>query len=210
MKTTNHLTPQSFYNDFLDWLVLLDEFHSDNIKPPMSANQFYWAARLQWGCGLRISELLKLIKADFDLEHKILTIRNHKTKKGGIQKTTIMPYDIAKLKSFLEPFDDAERIFPTTRSTMWRYYKNASKLGGLNLFEAKDQINIEGAWTHLMRSSCAKMYESLGAEPSIISTKLRYNPTNIMKQLDKSELNEVLDFESQKLRTLPFDHNVSK
>lgn len=210
MKSTNILTPQSFYEDFLDWLVRLDEFHDDEQEPPMSMNQFYWAARLQWGCGLRISELLKLIKADFDLEHKILTIRNHKTKKGGIQKTTIMPYDIAKLKSFLESFDDVERIFPTTRSTMWRYYKNASKLGGLNLFESKDQINIEGAWTHLMRSSCTKMYESLGAEPSIISTKLRYNPINTMKQLDKSELNEVLDFESQKLRTLPFDHNVPK
>lgn len=188
-----------FYNEFLDWLVLLDEFHDDDIDPPMSANQFYWLARIQYGSALRITEALNLIKEDFDLDHRILTIRNPKTKKEGIQKTTILPYDIEKLRKFLSGFQGDERVFPITRSTAWRYYKNASKLGGLKIFEAKEVIDIEGAWTNLLRSSCAKMYEDLRAKPSMIQRKLRHQPRNITELYTKRDLQALLDWEDKHL-----------
>ena len=80
MKTTNHLTATSFYNDFLDYLVLLQPFHDEDITPPMSANQFYWMARIQFGTGSRISETIKANKLDYDFDHRIFTIRNPKSK----------------------------------------------------------------------------------------------------------------------------------
>lgn len=203
-KTTNYLNPKLFYDEFLNWLELLDEFHDDEQKPPMSANQFYWLARIQYGSALRITEALNLIKEDFDLEHRILTIRNPKTKKTGMQKTTILPYDVEKMRRFLAGFQENERIFPITRSTAWRYYKNASKLGGLRIFEVKDITNIDGAWTNLLRSSCAKMYEDLRAKPSLIQRKLRHQPRNVTDVYTKRDLQALLDWEDSNLQKIPY------
>ena len=204
IKSTNYLSPQLFYNKFLDNLVMLDEFHSDTRPSAMDANHFYWAARIQYGSALRISEVLVLMPSDFDLNHRILTLRHTKTGKGKIQKTSILPYDVMKLEKFLESHDKDETLFKCTRSTMWRYYKNASLLGGMNLFEAKDIINIEGAWTHLLRSSCAKMYEDLGAKESLIAKKLRHSPgRSVTARYTKIDLGTLLDWDWEHLQEIP-------
>jgi len=197
MEYTNYLTPKMFYDDFLDWLVRLQPFHSETGRPPMSANQFYWGTRIQYGCGLRISEMLNLIKSDFDLEHRILTIRKPKTRKKGVQYTSILPFDVKRLENFLSKFNDKEKLFPTSRSTMWKYYKNAGKITGLKLFTIKDEQRIDGAWTHLMRESCGKMYEAFGAKESLIARKLRHSRKSgsmTMRYLSK-DLNSVIEFD---------------
>lgn len=200
-KSTNYLNPQLFYGSggFLDWLVRLEPFHNDKHNEPMSANQFYWGARIQFGDAERISETLNHTKLDFDFDHRIVTIKNPKSKKGGIQKTTILPYDVKPFERFTNKFSENERLFPTTRSTMWRYYKNASILGGIKIFEAKDEINIEGAWTHLLRSSCAKMYDGLGASHALVQRKLRHSARDVTDRYTKVDLQAVLDFEDEKL-----------
>lgn len=197
MEYTNYLTPKMFYDDFLDWIVRLQPFHSDTGRPPMSANQFYWAARIQYGCALRVSEMLNLIKSDFDLEHRILTIRNPKTRKKGKQYTTILPFDVKPLEKFLSKFDDKDKLFPTSRSTMWKYYKNTSRIAGMKLFTIKDEQRINGAWTHLMRESSGKMYEAFGAPESLIARKLRHSRKSgsmTMRYLSK-DLNSVIEFD---------------
>ena len=199
MKSTNYLNPTLFYNDFLDYLVLLDEFHSNEQDPPMSANQFYWMARYEYSTAERIGETLKTTKQDIDFDHRIVTIKNPKTNKGGVQKTTILPYDVKPFERFTNKFSDNELLFPITRSTAWRYYKNASKLAGLNIFEAKDEISINGAWTHLLRSSCAKMFEESGAKYSIIQRKLRHRPSGVTDRYTKADLQAVLNFEDEHL-----------
>lgn len=198
MKTTNYLNPTRLF-DFLDWVTLLDEFHDDEQKPPMSANQFYWMARFGFSVGERISETLKTLKTHIDFDHRIVTIPNPKTNKGGTQKTTILPYDVKPFERFCNKFSENELLFPITRSTAWRYYKNASILGGMNIFEAKDEISINGAWTHLLRSSCAKMFQELGASYGIIQKKLRHRPSSVTDRYIKVDLNAVLEFEEEKL-----------
>lgn len=199
MKTTNHLTPTTFYNDFLDYLVLLEPFHSDDITPPMSANQFYWMARIQFSTGSRISEILKSNKLDYDFDHRIFTIRNPKTNKGGVQKTTILPYDVKPFEKFCNKFSENERMFTITRSTAWKYYKNASILGGLKLCGIKEVKIIDDAWTHLLRSSCGIMFEDLGAKESLIARKLRHSPSTVTQSYTRMDLQAVLDFEDEKL-----------
>ena len=204
VKPSNYLNPQRFYNDFLDYLVVLDELHDNGRPNALDANHIYWAARIQYGSALRISEVLDLMPSDFDLNHRILTLRHTKTGKGKIQKTSILPYDIPKLEKFLESHDKDETIFKASRATMWKYYKNASILGGLNLFEAKDIINIEGAWTHLLRSSCAKMYEDLGAKESLIAKKLRHSAgRNVTARYTKVDIGTLLDWEWDNLQEIP-------
>lgn len=200
MKSTNYLNPTMLF-DLLDWVVLLDEFHNDDCPPPMSANQFYWQNRLGFSDAERISETLNHTKLDFDFDHRIVTIRDPKTNKGGIQKTTILPYDVKPFERFTNKFSDNEKLFPITRSTAWRYMKNASILGGLNIYEAKDQISIEGAWTHLLRSSCAKMYQELGASYGMIQRKLRHKSSSVTDRYIKVDLNTLRDWEDEHLHT---------
>lgn len=200
MKTTNYLNPTLFFH-YLDYVVLLDEFHNDDCPPPMSANQFYWLNRLQFSEAGRISETLDHIPLDFDFDHRIVTIRDPKTNKGGIQKTTILPYDVKPFERFTRKFKENEKMFPITRSTAWRYAKNASILGGLNIFEAKDQISISGAWTHLMRSSCSKMYQEQGASYGMIQRKMRHRPSSVTDRYIKVDLQGLLDWEEEHLHT---------
>ena len=69
----------------------------------------------------------------------------------------------------------------------------------MKIFEAKDEININGAWTHLLRSSCAKMFEESGAKYSIIQRKLRHRPAGVTDRYTKADLQAVLDFEEEHL-----------
>lgn len=205
MKTTNYLNPSLFYNDFLDWLVRLEPFVEDDGKPPMSANQFYWCARIQYGCALRISELLNLTKKEFDLGHRILIIKNSEMNEGDIQKTTILPYDAVKIVEFLSGFNMNEKLFPVTKETMLKYYRNALIMGGFNILE-NDKIDIDDPWNQLMRSSCAKMYEDLGAKFSIVQSKLRHKPRNAPYRYAEADLQTVLNFEDEKLKTIPISN----
>ena len=200
MKTTNYLNPSLFFH-YLDYVVLLDEFHNDDIPPPMSANQFYWLNRLQFSEAGRISETINHVPLDFDFDHRIVTIRDPKTNKGGVQKTTLLPYDVKPFERFTRKFKENEQMFPITRSTAWRYAKNASILGGLNIFEAKDQVSISGAWTHLMRSSCSKMYQELGASYGMIQRKMRHRPSSVTDRYIKVDLQSLLDWEEEHLHT---------
>lgn len=208
MKTTNHFTATTFYNDFLDWLPRLEPFHSDNIEPPMSANQFYWLARIQFSTATRISETLKFTPSDFDFDHMIATIRDPKTNKGGIQKTTFFPFDVKPFEKFCSKFNHDQQLFDITRSTAWKYYKNATILGGLKICGIKEVKIINDGWTHLLRSSCAVLFEDLGIKESIISRKLRHSPSNVTQQYTKADIQALLDAEDEHLSVCPAKPDV--
>jgi|SRR5579872_347148 len=203
-KQTNYLSPQMFYGDkgFLDWLVRLEPFTSEHHQTELSANDLYWAARIQYGSGLRISEVINLVKSDFDLNHRVLKLYNTKTGKGETQKTSIMPYDIPGLEKFLDKYSKSDRIFDITRQTMWVYYKDAGTLGGFNLYSAKPKQDRTGAYTHLLRESCAKMYEMAGARTGIVACKLRHKPDTMTMKYMIADLNEVLDFDWEHFREI--------
>jgi integrase len=201
-KQTNYLSPKLFYGDngFLHWLVRLEPFHNDTNKLDLKANDIYWAARIQYGSGLRISETLNLVKSDFDLNHRVLKLYDTKTGKGEIQKTSILPYDVAKLEKYLDSFSKSDRLFPISRQTMWKYYKECSILGGMNLYSAKPKADRIGGYTHLLRESCAKMYEINGARTGIVACKLRHKPNSMTMKYMIADLNEVLDFDYEHFR----------
>lgn len=202
MKQTNYLNFDRFY-EFEDWLVRLESFHSDEIVPPMTANEFYWMARTQLSIAGRITEVIELKPKCFDFDHRIVTIVNPKSNKGGVQKTTIFPFDVKPMEKFVGKYSENEQMFKVTRSTAWKYYKNASILGGMNIFEAKDEKTIENAWTHLLRSSCAKIMKELHAEDNIVARKLRHSPRSVTQVYTKVDLNTLLEWEEQNLSVCP-------
>lgn len=88
LKSTNYMDEYTFYNKFQFWLIRLEPFINLEHKYPMSANHFVKASDLQYGSGMRISETLNLIRADLDLNHRVVTIRNPKTAKDNSQRAT--------------------------------------------------------------------------------------------------------------------------
>ena len=195
--TTNYLSPNLFYNKFLFWLVRLDPFVSNH--SPMLANHFVTAFRIQYGSGLRITEVLNLQKEDLDLDHRILTIKKAKT--GRNQKTTILPYDISVLEKFTENMKSDQKLFSIDRSTMWKYAKNAGKLAGLNIFESQTYRDITGLWTHLLRKSCSKRMQKLGASRELRMLKLRHSNKDAHDTYDRPDLTALLIWEAQHMNT---------
>ena len=134
----------------------LEPFTCPKGRPPMPSFDYVVMFEVQYGCGLRITEVLQLIKEDFDLQHKILKLYNPKTKKGGYQKTTLPPYLIPTLENYLARFSNSDQVFPINRQNAWRYAKDAGRLAGLSIFEEHENHDIEGVWTHMFRKACSK------------------------------------------------------
>ena len=209
-KTTNYLSPYLFYNKFLFWLVRLQPFVATSGKPPVDANTFVNAMRIQYGCGLRVSEGLNLIKSDFDLNHRMLTIRMPKTGRkrkfrsdGTIiesmiaQKTTILPYDIPVIEKHLAGLSKNDIVFPINRHFVWEYAKDAGRLAGLNISEIQKTKVIDGVWTHLMRKSCSKRMAELGASRELRMKKLRHAFRDAHDAYDTIDYNALLEWEDK-------------
>jgi integrase len=93
---------------------------------------------------------------------------------------------------------------------MWKYYRNAGRLAGLNIFESQDQRNISNVWTHLLRKSCAKRMEDLGAKESLIARKLRHSSGSVTQRYTKVDINALLDWEEKHFTTLQVLGSVSQ
>lgn len=172
-EPTNHLNPEQFER-MMASLKKLPQFTMESSRPPMPASDFEACYREQMATGKRVGETLNSKPEDYDIEHKIVVIPHSKTGKGKAQKTTITPKDIPWLKQFLATKTKGKKIFNTTRSTIWRYGKDACIFAGLNIYEEQDNRAIYGFWTHCIRKSCAKNMRALGASIELVGLKLRH------------------------------------
>ena len=193
-QLTNYMNPEMF-RQFLFWLIRLPPFHSDTGRPPMPAQYFVNLAKIRYGCGLRITEGLELTPKDFDLNNKILRVVDPKTAKGGYQKTTILPYDVDWLERFFSEFNRDEKMFNTTRMTVWKYEKDAGIMAGLQIAEEQKQKSIIGSWTHLFRKSCSKRMRMMGAERELRMCKLRHSFKDAHDTYDAVDLNTLKAWE---------------
>lgn len=209
-QSTNYMTPYVFYNKFLFWLVRLQPFINETGRPPMNADSFVRLFRILYGCGLRVTEGISLEKRDIDLNHRLLTIRKPKTghkKKfrtdGTVvdnvqsQRTTILPYDIPMLEKHLDQLSSHDKLFPANRHIVWQYGKDAGNLAGLNIGEIQGSKIIDGVWNHLMRKSCSKRMQELGASRELRMLKLRHVFRDAHDAYDVADLNALLNFEAQ-------------
>jgi len=191
LDQTNYLKPNLFYNEFLFWLPRIDRFTEGN--PCMSAYRTSILFRIMYGSGLRVSEAINLQTEDIDIVHRIIKIKHAKT--GLNQKTTIIPPDLKFFSEFLENKAPNEKLFPIDRSVVWRTAKQTAKLAGLNLFEEQKHREIEGAWTHLFRKSCAKRMLELGATRELVQRKLRHSFKEAVDTYIQADLNTLLMWE---------------
>jgi integrase len=197
--STNYMNKQMF-QDFKWGLYHLEPFTSDTGRPPMHAFDYVMMSETQFALGERITETLNHIPEDFDFEHRIAKIWNAKTGKGKYQKTTIPPYLVETLRRYIKRFSPSDRIWDINRQNAWRYYKDAGRMAGLNVFEENELHDVEGVFTHLFRKSCSKRMQELGASRELRMLKLRHSMKDAHDAYDKVDINALLKWEWQHLQ----------
>lgn len=197
--STNHMTDQMF-KEYKWGLQHLEPFTSETGRPPMTSFDYVMLSETQLGLGERITETLNHIKEDFDLNNRIAKIWNPKTKKGGYQKTTIPPYLVPMLETYLKRFSNSDQIWPINRQNAWRYAKDAGRLAGLSIFEEHENHDIEGVWTHMFRKACSKRMQALGASRELRMLKLRHSMKDAHDAYDKVDLNALRKWEWENLQ----------
>lgn len=198
----------------VDAIPLVTEYNkskllSVQVKRVPEAGDIQKALWVQYCHGLRVSEVLQLTPEDFNFERNILTLNKTKTgfkKKDGVkvrkkQYTSIPPDFPDYIKSWIKlnqrnTFNGL--LFPFTRQLIWSYVKKAAKMGGLELAEQQDERFIEGAWTHLIRKSRAKMMIERGAPEVMVKVKLRHT-FSVTERYTKPDINALIKWEEENL-----------
>jgi len=170
------------------------------VPSPIEIQKVLW---VQYCHGLRISEVLNLTPDDFDFERNILTLTHTKTgfkKVDGVKtrkkQFTSIPPDLPKSVWYVIPLEGL--CFPFTRQLIWSYVKKAATMAGLQLGEQQDERYIEGAWTHLIRKSRAKMMIELGAPEVMVKVKLRHT-FSVTERYTKPDINALIEWERENL-----------
>lgn len=208
MTTTNYLPPEDF-KKLVDAIPLVTEYNKSKLHPwqqkgvqdPKMIQACLW---VQYCHALRISEALRAIKDDFNWDRNILTL--HKTKTGfkkikgkkvrKPQYTSIPPDLPYWVKQFI--LNSNGRCFSTDRQLIHNYVKKAAKMAELELGEQQDERYIEGAWTHLIRKSRAKMMIDLGAKEVMVKVKLRHTFT-VTERYTKPDINSLIKWEEENI-----------
>jgi len=215
MDEQNYLSPENFAR-FLDVMPRLPIYHMDLQKPSVTPKELQMIAKIQYGCALRIGEVLSLHVEDFNLETKIVTLRRTKTGlrkctkckgkdenckkcdgKGKIRKpqfTSIPSWLITYLGNFLE--NKSGVLFPVSRVTIWNYYKSAGYMANLDIFEQQDERAIHGIWPHLLRKSYSKWMQKQGAPRELRMVKLRHANRDAHDTYDRPDIHTLIHWEN--------------
>jgi len=214
LTTTNYLSPEDF-KKMVDAIPLVTEYNKSKllsiqvlrVPSPIEIQKVLW---VQYCHGLRISEVLNLTPDDFDFERNILTLTHTKTgfkKKEGVKtrkkQFTSIPPDLPDyIKSWIK-LNQSEnyknnKLFNYTRQLIWSYVKKAATMAGLELGEQQDERYINGAWTHLIRKSRAKMMIEKGAPEVMVKVKLRHT-FSVTERYTKPDINALIEWERENL-----------
>jgi len=114
------------------------------------------------------------------------------------QFTSIPPDMPRELKDVCKYQKTNTLLFPYTRQLIWSYVKKACVMAGLELGEQQEERYIDGAWTHLLRKSRAKLMIELGANMDMVKVKLRHSFTTT-ERYTKPDINALIKWESENL-----------
>ena len=187
-----------------------------------------WALWTQYCMALRISEVISLHPNDFNFDRKILTLNRTKTGfkhckcskwkkrklikvddncdkckgigKYRVKQFTSIPPDYPKwcYEAIIVNQKDGRRLGQLNRQLLWSYVKKACKLAQLEIGEQQEERYIEGAWTHLIRKSRAKLMDELGAKEVLIKVKLRHT-FSTTELYTKPDINTLIKWESENI-----------
>ena len=149
MTSTNYLNPEDFQK-LVNAIPLVTEYNKSKLlngsRVPNS-RKLQQILIVQYCCALRISEVLRLRKENFNFKTKILTLEKTKTgfkKKDGVkvrkkQFTSIPPDFPEEDKFMISHFVFDEPLYKLyTRQLIWSYVKKAAVFAKLELGEQQE------------------------------------------------------------------------
>lgn len=178
LKESQYLT-QSDFNEIIRIVPNLSGYRTQHVHVKLSPEQFRLLFKLMYYCGLKTTEVLGLTKSDFDLPRRSLKIKLSTQFKYKPQETTIPPVLIDELQNYLDNKRPADKLFVVTRSTVWRYIKEAGHLANLKLSRFTPSSEVRGGDTFLFRDSLRHIMTVKGADKLMIALKLRDSDARI-------------------------------
>lgn len=123
------------------------------------------------------------------------------------QRTTITPRIWQKLYQYSNTLKDDEVLFHASRMSVWRWGKTAGQKAGINIFQQKDNIMIEGIFPHLFRALCSKRTVALAQndkyKDAIVACKMRHSYHTVTDRYTKISINYLISWENRMYSALP-------
>ena len=169
-ENVNYLPPDKF-KEILDYV-------SNNIKNKKLDNiDIQMIFRIAYYGGLRINEVLKLRKKDFDFTRLTIALGDTKTKDNDF---TSFPENFAPmLKDYLEierkGIGKEDLLFYISRQTAYIWIMDIGKALNITAWTTPQKQSHEKTKTHLFRKSIGKDMHYAGAPDSVVMTMLRHN-----------------------------------
>lgn len=153
---------------------------TDNIKHKL-------IIKLLYGCGLRVSEIVNLIKTDVNLEEGLIKIKLAKGRKDRFVK---LPESIKENLGSYCKLNNGNILFPSnrggrlTKDTIQKIVKNAGKKAGIK----------KRVYPHLLRHSFATHLLESGVDLRIIQKLLGHSSiktTQIYTQISQASIKNI-------------------
>lgn len=117
------------------------------------------------------------------------------------QRTTITPRIWQRLQAYTTSLKDDDLLWPVSRMSVWRWGKRAGQKAGINIFQQKDNVMIEGIFPHLFRALCSKRMTSIAKDDkykdALVACKLRHSYQVVTDRYTKVTINYLVSFESR-------------
>lgn len=152
--------------------------------------------KIAYHAGLRVNEVLKLKKSDFNFELLEIILGKTKTEQRGLAS---IPNSFAdELKKYLNQREDG-LLFPISRQTAYQWIMQIGKDLNISAWTTPQSETREKTKTHLFRKSVGKDMLYKKAPLNIIQRKLRHNNINTTSEYLKIKLNDVKNWENENL-----------
>jgi len=164
---------QDDFNKFLTSIPKLTKF-SKNLGRGLTLSEFQMFCKLLYYCALKTEEILSLSKEDFNLDSRILTLKESITSSN---QTTIPPNLIPELESFLKNYSSNEKLFKVTRQNIYDTITEVAAEAGLITLRTRKGRPLEGFSSLTFRYSYSQLMLNNGADSDLADLKLRTHLT---------------------------------
>ena len=153
--------------------------------------------KIAYHCGLRVNEVLKLKKNDFDFNLLEVNLGHTKTEERG--RASIPQSFVPELQEFLANHTNNYLIFGVSRQTAYVWLMQIGKALSISALITPQSETREKTKTHIFRKSIGKDMLYKKAPLNIIQRKLRHNNINTTSEYLKIKLNDVKNWENGNL-----------
>ena len=117
------------------------------------------------------------------------------------QRTTFTPRIISRLGAYCNTLKDDELLWPVSRMSVWRWGKKAGIQAGINIFQQKENVMIEGIFPHLFRALCSKRMTAIAKDDkykdALVACKMRHSYEVVTDRYTKVTIGYLISFESR-------------